>query len=204
MTDVVIFKNKTPTLLDSVNALCGLSVDRLSGFCSRVLEVMTEGGREPPFTEQEEKSLAKKLKRDNVQGVVHAVEYIFEQFAYHSVTKESMEAALLDIGMTEEGVQGVGEAWGVSGKAYLNKVRNHTIGGPLVLTNISYDSQLHVSDVTGPKHEPNAILQLHLSELDGGSHVHDETVSIRFNHEQLYDFFKQIDHIQEQIDGIAS
>ena len=69
-----------------------------------------------------------------------------------------------------------------------------------MLTNVTYDSQLEVADAeTGPSHVPNSVLQLHLSE-DG---VAKENVTVSLNHDELYKLFKNIDSIQEQIDGIA-
>ncbi|KAJ9468807.1 COMM domain-containing protein 10 [Diplonema papillatum] len=205
MADETIFSVKTASLLSSVESLNGLSADRLTNFCSRILEHMTDADRDAAvFTEQEEKTLAKKLKREDVRHVVDAAMYIFEQFAYHSVAKDAVNDNLFGLGFSDDGAAAVAEAWSTSGKAYLAKVRSHSLGGPLVLTNVTYDSQLKVSDdVAGPVHEPNAILQLHLLETGATKNVAKEKVSIRFNHDQLYDFFKQIDSIQTQIDGIA-
>eukprot|EP01060_Flectonema_neradi_P007059 TRINITY_DN1488_c2_g1_i2.p1 TRINITY_DN1488_c2_g1~~TRINITY_DN1488_c2_g1_i2.p1 ORF type:complete len:204 (+),score=31.16 TRINITY_DN1488_c2_g1_i2:136-747(+) len=195
-----IFQNKSSSFLESAAAMGRLSSARLTGYCCRILEQLSSNESGSPFTEQEEASMAKKLKVANTREVTDAATYIFQQFAYHNVGKEVMFSELASLEFSEESIAAIIEAWSTSSRDFLNRIRAHTLGGPLVLSNVTYDSQLQIADAeTGPKHIPNSVLQLHLSE-DGEP---KEKVTLNLNHDQLYKLFKDIDTIQGQIDGIA-
>ena len=67
MGDESIFQNKSGSFLESIEALGKLSAARLTGYCCRVLEHLAGDDSGSPFTEQEEVSMAKKLKVENTR-----------------------------------------------------------------------------------------------------------------------------------------
>eukprot|EP01065_Artemidia_motanka_P006817 TRINITY_DN13324_c0_g1_i1.p1 TRINITY_DN13324_c0_g1~~TRINITY_DN13324_c0_g1_i1.p1 ORF type:complete len:245 (+),score=79.42 TRINITY_DN13324_c0_g1_i1:94-735(+) len=206
MADSDVFPHKGPAFLDAVAGLCGLSNERIEALCERVLSELSEGSREP-LTAEERAVLARKLKTEDATPAIDALVFIFEQFAYHNASETQATISLAGIGVDDEGkAAAITAAWQQFGKPYMARLRLHTLGGPRVLLNSSYDSQLCIAEsATGVKHEPNAVLQLLLAECDGdGRRCGDaERLSLQFDHNELYDFFKQIDRIQGQIDAIG-
>ena len=142
------------------------------------------------------------------QSVIEGLSYMVEQFGNCSASSDMVLAGIQELGGGETVEEGVGAAWAASAKAYLNALRSRGLGGPRVLRAVKYDSQIKIADdTTGPTHTPNAVLQLDLSEgspacVNAGDVK--ESLSLAFTHEQLFEFFKQVDTIQTQIDGISS
>ena len=130
-----------------------------------------------------------------------------QHLGYLSSTTEQAADAVRELGGSDAAAEGVQAAWGEAGKHYLQALRSRGLGGPSVLRNVTYDSQLLVADdVRGPTHVPNSVLQLHLGETHANTSAlkSEERLALTFTHEKLYEFFKDIDAIQGKVDAISS
>eukprot|EP01063_Lacrimia_lanifica_P003331 TRINITY_DN11771_c0_g1_i1.p1 TRINITY_DN11771_c0_g1~~TRINITY_DN11771_c0_g1_i1.p1 ORF type:complete len:206 (+),score=66.08 TRINITY_DN11771_c0_g1_i1:79-696(+) len=200
MAAPVFFKHKGSELYATVDALNKLSTERAADMTSRVMNEVAEGVQ---LTKHERKSLAKKFERKDVQVVMDGLSYVVERFGYFSASQEQVQTELESLGVVDAALEGILDAWRQNSKRFFSQLRAHDLGGPSVLKNVTYDTQLRMlSDDAQPEHTPNTVLQLHMNGdgLDGG----EEKLTLGFDHAQLYSFFQQIDSIQHAIDGMTA
>eukprot|EP01012_Entosiphon_sulcatum_P043845 TRINITY_DN58267_c0_g1_i1.p1 TRINITY_DN58267_c0_g1~~TRINITY_DN58267_c0_g1_i1.p1 ORF type:complete len:216 (+),score=49.42 TRINITY_DN58267_c0_g1_i1:32-649(+) len=198
--------SSSKTFRDSVAQLNPVNPDKLRPVLERIVETL-HFKNVAPFTPEELQKLQKVCKTDaaGVTAVIDCCSYIFEQFAYHSVTSSDAVTSLLnEQGLGADKCDLIAEVWGTYGKQYLQELRHRSLGGPLMLKQVECKPQVGISaSAEEVQHKPNAVLQLVLG-CDEESSERTEKLSAQLSHKQLYDFFTKLETIQTQLDGLLS
>ena len=104
--------------------------------------------------------------------VLDACAYIFEQAAYQAIGPEKLGANLLDVGLEEEQAQAAVNVWRVEAGALLSKLRTMTLGGPKILTGSNWRMHLQMgqSGLTRLS-DPCAVFEMASADADASSQV---------------------------------
>jgi len=154
------------------------------------------------FSEEEEAQLCAlfSFTQEQLDTVLDACTYIFEQAAYHNLKPERLTAYLVQAKLEQSQAEALGANWRDYRDVYLAKRRDHSFGAPLTLDDVSWRLQLSLADQSLSKTKDlNAIFNFTLANVDG---VQDSTenLTVQFSPAQLKDFYEKIELIQKQID----
>lgn len=122
------------------------------------------------------------------------------QSAYAGVAPEPLFDTLLEAGFNESSAKVIGRFWASEAAAFIAKLKSRTLGSKALIDS-SYHLNLIMSDSRlKTQHEPTAVFELNVSD---GNVNDDEAINVEFNHSELYSFFSQLEHIQQQLDQLS-
>jgi hypothetical protein len=167
------------------------------------------------FTEEEETQLCSlfSLTEEDLNLVLSACCYVFEQAAFTGTGPEQLYAILLDAGFQEAHGKAIGRLWAVEGAEYVNKLKARSLGGPQ-LVNTDYHLNLNVSANSLQRlQEPTALFELSVSDpsrVSRGSpagtveaEVPVNKLGLEFSHAELFEFFNDLERVQQQLDKLS-
>ncbi len=164
--------------------------------------------------QEEEREQLRTIFRLGVQEldlVLNGCCFIFEQAAFTSTGPEPLVNVLQDAGFDEDHAKVVGKIWAEGAPSFVEKLKNRNLGAPtLVDTDYHLNLTLGVHDLSRTQ-EPTAIFELSVTDpskdstltsahkdVEGGV----EKVSLEFGHQELYEFFDQLESVQRQLDRL--
>ncbi|XDV49716.1 hypothetical protein PO909_018914 [Leuciscus waleckii] len=172
---------------------------KFSRLLSRILQKLHL--KERSFSEEEEEKLmiALSLERQTLQLLLESVSFILEQAVYHSVKPLALRQHLENISLAPEKAEVFSQVWASAGPEVLEKIR-HGIFAPEKLDQVSWQLSLLMarSDQSRLK-EPHAVINLGLRSED--ERLRD--VCVEFNHQDLLEFYTQMERIQTQLDSLT-
>ncbi|RXN28614.1 AP-3 complex subunit sigma-1 isoform X1 [Labeo rohita] len=120
---------------------------------------------------------------------------------YHNVKPPSLKQQLENIGVESEKAEVFSQVWASAGPDVVEKIR-HGIFAPKKLDHVGWQLNLQMASSTRSKlKEPHAVLNLGLRTEDDTEHLQD--VFVEFNHQDLLDFYNQMEMIQTQLDSLS-
>ncbi|XP_035666460.1 COMM domain-containing protein 10-like [Branchiostoma floridae] len=154
------------------------------------------------FSEEEEEMLqqALGLQGGDLQLVLETTAFVLEQAAYHSAKPAVLEEQLKNIQLEEDKISVFVKAWSANGKEVILKLRKRTLA-PDQLESVNWRLNLQMAQASQTKMKlPNAMFELGVRHDDDTR----EKVRMEFTHDELYDFYSQLETIQEQLDTLGS
>jgi len=167
------------------------------------------------FSAEEEEQLCSKfgLTVENLNLVLNACCYIFEQAAFTSTGPEPLYNLLLEAGFDEAHGKAVGRLWSAECAEYVSKLKARSLGAAQ-LVDTDYHLNLNVSANTLQRlQEPTAIFELSITdpsrpatEASGGQAEAEAAVTklgLEFGHADLFAFFNELEQVQQQLDKLS-
>ena len=190
------FVDQIKLLNESVDA------SKFGPFLNRVISRLSEKNL-TPFSEAELKKLCVMFKMNEKQldDVIETCGYIFEQTAYWGAGSDALEKELLSAGLKSELVQAFTVVWDANGATMRANLADRTIcSKQLEGVDFALHLQLGQQDVSRIK-KTAAVFALTTTDQD--QHGKEETINIEFTHEELTQFSKHLDTIQDQMDSLG-
>lgn len=157
---------------------------------------------EVSFTAVELEKLQKTLgmSKNEVEDVIGACEFIFQQAAYHAVKPAVLDEQLRRLSINDDKVDILVDVWKKCAAEVLSGLRQHTLP-PAQLSSVNWRLCLMMSR----KHAaslrlPTAVLQLNIAQQTPADKP--ERVVMEFSHAELYKLYNQLELIQSQLDSL--
>jgi len=157
---------------------------------------------EKSFTEEEEERLrsALNLTSKEIEIVLDTTSYIFEQAAYHNAKPNAFTEQLEKLGLTEDKIEAFVEVWTSSGPSVIEQLRKRSLA-PKQLDSVAWQLNLQMAQANKTKMKiPSAVVELGLKNASTNA---KERLQLEFTHEELYDFFQQLEDVQTQLDNLS-
>merc|ERR1712137_6232 len=161
--------------------------------------------KEEPFTEEEKEQLINVLGLEMAQltSVLDACSFIFQQAAYYSLPPNRLANQLHEADLEQAQCIAFQKVWKVEGPSFISELKDQSLV-PKVLDTIKYQLHLQMaqSNLSRLK-EPTALFEISLDSTDPENGVPAEKVRIEFTHDQLFEFYQQLERIQSQLDQLS-
>lgn len=184
-----------------------INVQKFPFMLTRILQKLHLRNRRI-FNDKEREQLCNlfTLSESDLETVLQACAYVYEQAAYHTIHPNNLNQAMLDAGMDDEHAQVIATVWSENATSFVAELKKHTMAGPQQLLGSEYQLHLTMGDSELTRlQEPKAIFDFRLGNPDASNAEDRETqsVPIEFSHAQLRDFFMQLEKVQEQLDTLS-
>eukprot|EP00002_Diphylleia_rotans_P002600 TRINITY_DN11649_c0_g1_i1.p1 TRINITY_DN11649_c0_g1~~TRINITY_DN11649_c0_g1_i1.p1 ORF type:complete len:203 (-),score=62.81 TRINITY_DN11649_c0_g1_i1:349-957(-) len=160
--------------------------------------------RENIFSEAELEQLQELLQLSpaDLQTVLDACSYIFEQLAYFGGNADILVGNLRAVKVDEDKIQGFVATWSNFGQDFVAKLRSRTIGFPHELIETKWDLHLQMSqsDLTRVN-ETRAIFELALGDSETGKKA--DKVLFECSQSDLFRLYEKLEVLQQQLDRLA-
>ncbi|KAL5005499.1 hypothetical protein ScPMuIL_018955 [Solemya velum] len=157
---------------------------------------------ERTFSEEEEEKLqtAFNLSAGDLELVVQTLEFFLQQAAYHLAKPAVFAEQLKQVGVAEEKVSTVVETWQGSARDTIQRLKHRTLA-PKQLTDVNWRLNLQMAQASATKQKiPNAMFELGVTDEDNSE---KEKIRLEFTHDELYQFYNQLETVQKQLDGLS-
>ncbi|XP_051758768.1 COMM domain-containing protein 10 [Ctenopharyngodon idella] len=192
---------ETQSIKAAVIHINSIDSSKFSRLLSRILQKLHL--KERSFSEEEEEKLqsALSMEKQTLQLLLETVSFILEQAVYHSVKPAALKQQLENINIASEKAEVFSQVWASAGPDVVEKIR-HGIFAPKKLDHVGWQLNLQMarSDQSRLK-APHAVLNLGLRTEDDAERLQD--VCVEFNHQDLLDFYNQMERIQTQLDSLT-
>jgi len=184
-------------------------VSKLTSVLTTLLNRMTERkGSGAVFNDTERNALktALELSSEALDTFIGGCSYIWDQAAFYNLTPEKLELHLKEHDLIEEAIAVFKAVWAAGRLAYVNALRERTLGAPLVLKDIDWRLQITMANTTLANTKTlSSLLDLTLGEPDSGnsSGAPVEHLLIEFSKEQLTKLYDDLERVQVQLDNLA-
>ena len=161
---------------------------------------------ERAFTDAEESKLMAMLSvtRPQLDTILEASGFIFQQAAYQSVEPERLAELLGEMGVAQANAAAASSVWAAKGAAFVRKLKEASLGGPKVLAATDWHMHLMMSEAGLARlKDPSAVFELTLERPDKPD-GEQERIGVEFSHGELYDLFGKLETIQEQLDALGA
>jgi len=196
----------TPRFKAAINLINGIEVKKLPALLRRIVAKLHLKD-EKPFTVEEEEQLRDVLSitANDVDALLDAASFIFEQAAYYTIGAQEFAGQLQKINLAQTHLEIFAKLWEQERPTVLQNLRDHSIV-PKQLSSIGWRLHLEMaqSDLTRVK-TPLTIFEFNLKDSDStiNPKAKENTFLVEFTHEELYKFFDQLDLLQEQLDRLS-
>lgn len=193
----------TQYLKKSVSLINQLDSSKFSPLLLRIVQKIHVKD-EVSFTTVELEKLQKTLNmsRTEVEDVIGACEFIFQQAAYHAVKPAVLDEQLRRLGLSDDKVDVVVDLWKKSAADVLSGLRQHTLPAAQV-SSVSWQLCVTMcekhSATASQRRRPTAVMQLN---IDQQTPTDNEKVVMEMSHDELYKLYNQLELIQSQLDAL--
>ncbi|RUS74080.1 hypothetical protein EGW08_018158 [Elysia chlorotica] len=178
-----------------------MDVNRFPLLLSRILQKL-HLKEERTFSEEEEEKLqaAFGFSSNDLDLVLETLEFILQQAAYHTAKPAVLSEQLKQLEMKEDKVEKIVEAWTNGARNLVQKLKERTVH-PNQLEEVKWRLNLQMAQASQSKvKRPNALFQLGVRNDSTGK---KENIRLEFTHEELYEFYNQLETIQKQLDSLS-
>ncbi|XP_076034278.1 COMM domain containing 10 protein valette isoform X2 [Oratosquilla oratoria] len=193
----------TEKLKEGIKILNQLSSSKLNGILARVFSAIGSG-QPRVFSEEEETKLSTSLdlSLENTQLLTHTIAYIIQQASYNIVRPNLLAEHLAALEVDDSLSAVIVEYWTSNAKVLVDSLRRRNVVEKQ-LDSIAWE--LHVTAATSTlarQTQPLALLQFNISEPSPAEDGSSSSLVMQLNKQQLYDLYKNIEEIQEQLDAL--
>lgn len=160
------------------------------------------------LSEEEEESLRELFgfNPNELKMVLDCLCYTFEQAAFTSTGPEALFEVLQNAGFDDIHAKILAKIWAAEASEYVNKLKNQRLGYSS-LESIDYHLNMVVGqDDLTRQQEPLSIFEFGINatpDRSDSKSKNQEKVCVEFNHSELYDFFSQLERMQQQLDALG-
>ncbi|CAN9513084.1 unnamed protein product [Ophioblennius macclurei] len=198
MTSII---KETPSIKEAVSFINTIDVNKFSRLISRIIQKLHLKG-ERTFSEEEEQKLqaALSLDKNALNLVLETSAFMLEQAVYHNIKPASLQQQLELLHLNSDKVEVFSQTWATAGPELVDKLKRN-IFSPKKLEHVSWQLNLQMAQSSHARlKSPSAVLQLGLRNEDAEV---QENVFVEFNHQELLDFYNQLETVQEQLDSLT-
>lgn len=191
---------ETERFKKSVEEINGISASRLPKLISRIGQKCGTDD-ESPFTDEEKEKLCEVLELgpNSLQSVLETLELILRQAAYHNWKLSALMQHLNSANLEQERGEIVSQAWQKYGKEIIARLKKNNLSANQ-LEKVGWHLNLQVAqDSKSKMAEPNVVFQLECKDANGEAN----NMLLEFNHDELLEFYKKLETIQEQMDALS-
>ncbi|ESO92570.1 hypothetical protein LOTGIDRAFT_190525 [Lottia gigantea] len=195
----LMFTN-TPSIQKAVSLINNLDNSKVSLLLSRILSKLYVS-ESRPFSEEEESKLqgALDVSGDDLGLILETLEFFVQQAAYHSAKPQVLASQLKGLEINEDKVDCIVEVWSNGAYEVINRLKSKGLA-PKVLEDINWRLNLQLAQSSKVKLKaPNTLIELALKSEDSEQ---KERIRLDFSHEELYEFYQQLETIQKQLDTL--
>ncbi|XP_012942446.1 COMM domain-containing protein 10 [Aplysia californica] len=185
----------------AVTLINGLDVNKFPLLLSRILQKL-HLKEERTFSEEEEEKLqgALDVSSNELELILETLEFILQQAAYHTAKPAVLGEQLRQLELQEDKVNKIVEAWTNGARDLVQKLKERTVHSKQ-LDSVNWRLNLQMAQGSQSKMKlPNALFQLGVKDEDSGKM---ENIKLEFTHDELYQFYNQLETIQKQLDNIS-
>mmetsp|Transcript_10892 Transcript_10892/g.14179 ORF Transcript_10892/g.14179 Transcript_10892/m.14179 type:complete len:202 (-) Transcript_10892:294-899(-) len=200
--DSLIITNR---LGEAVTLMNSIPEGKFPLLLSRILQRLHLKGQKL-FTQEEENQLLAifQIDQPTLSLILEGASYMFEQGAYHVSSSQDLGAVLLKAGMDDAHCTAAKDVWEKDSQTFISNLKEQTMGGPKILSNSEWRFHLAMGDSGVSKlYEPCAMFDLTLQDSHQGKECNEEVLTVEYSHSELYDFFQNMETIQEQLDQLV-
>ncbi|XP_026072979.1 COMM domain-containing protein 10 isoform X1 [Carassius auratus] len=197
---------ETQSIKEAVIHINSIDSSKFSRLLSRILQKLHLKG-ERSFSEEEEEKLqsALSLEKHTLHLLVETLSFILEQAVYHNIKPASLRQQLENICVEADRAEVFAHVWASAAPDVLDKIRLG-IFAPKKLDHVGWQLCLQMASSSRSRlKEPHAVLDLGLRTEDDAE-VNTERVQnvfVEFSHQDLLDFYNQMEMIQTQLDSLS-
>ena len=150
-----------------------------------------------PFSEEDVQILLEQfsLSPSELESLFSACQYVLQQAAAFSFTSEKIEIYATQCGLSEDISQCFSAVWDAEGEDLINALKQRTVTDD-VLSSTSWRLNMKAAEKDQPPSKtPVMLLDLNVQGK--------EPITIQFNHEELSNFYEQIEQIQREVDRLT-
>lgn len=187
------------SIKEAVIHINSIDSSKLSRLLTRIL-LKLHLKEERSFSEEEEEKLhsALSLEKQTLQLLLETLSFILEQAVYHNLKPASLRQQLENISVRPEQAEVFTQVWASAAPDVLENIRLG-IFAPKKLDLVGWQLNLQMaSSARSRLKAPHAVLNLGLRTEHDTEHV-----LVEFKHQDLLDFYSQMEMIQTQLDSLG-
>ncbi|XP_069694216.1 COMM domain-containing protein 10 isoform X2 [Periplaneta americana] len=188
-----------------VDIINSLDASKFPLLLNRITQAMQASPtNEKAFSNEEEEKLQLSLglEKQDLQLLLESTTFIIEQAAYYMTKPSVLQRHLSEtLKLNEDKCEAFINIWMSSAKGIVEHLRQRSLF-PTQFEGISWS--LNLQTATGAQTKqiiPKAVFQFGL-KIDESKEISHENVTVEFTHEELFEFYKQLETIQSQLDGL--
>ncbi|KDR13576.1 COMM domain-containing protein 10-like [Zootermopsis nevadensis] len=194
--------NVTPSLKRAANIINGLDTSKFPLLLSRISQSLQAGAiNEKAFNNEEEEKLEVSLglEKSDLKLLLESTTFILEQAAYYMTKPAVLQRYLSDtLELNEDKCEAFVNVWINSAKGIVEHLRQRSLF-PAQLDEVRWSLSLQTASNAQTKQViPKAVFQFGLKTNAGAR----DNATVAFTHEELYEFYKNIETIQTKLDGL--
>lgn len=191
----------TPDLQKAVDLINDLDSSKFPLLLSRISQTLQSGScADKVFTDEEEEKLQNSLNLDseNLKLLLDSTKSIIEQAAHNMVKPNIFQRTLLEtLQVNEDKAQTFMTIWSNTAKGIVDQLRKKSLF-PAQLESLRWSLHLQTASSSYTRQAiPKAVVQFSVKEDNKTNNV-----TIDFNHNELFEFYKKIEKIQVQLDNL--
>ncbi|XP_071844190.1 COMM domain-containing protein 10-like [Apostichopus japonicus] len=193
--------SETSSIKRAVEKINNVESPKYARILSRILQKIHLKD-ERPFSEEEEEKLQGVLDLDSpdITLILETTSFFVEQAAYHLAKPANLSQQLKNIGLSEEKVTLFETSWTTQAKDIVERLRKKTLI-PNQLQDVNWRLNLQMAQADRSKMKsPNAMFEFVVSADDEGGR---DKIQMEFSHEELFQFYGQLETIQSQLDSLT-
>ncbi len=182
-----------------------LESPKLAKVATMILTRMTERKSGSTFSETETEQLKAvlELSSSDVDIFVSGCSYVWDQAAFSNLSPDKLEPQLLEHGANQSAVDVMKSVWADGRVAFINALRERTLGAPQTLDAVNWRLQLTMSHKELSKTKAmSAILGLSLGDVSDPDKA-QEQVLLEMSKDQLSQLYNDLERVQAQLDKIT-
>ncbi|XP_048735076.1 COMM domain-containing protein 10-like isoform X2 [Ostrea edulis] len=191
----------TPAIKRAVVHINELDISKFPLLLTRILSKLHLKD-ERTFSEEEEEKLQSSLSLSDsdLELVIHTLEFILHQAAYHTAKPGVLGQQLQQLEIEDNKVKVIIDAWKNTAADVISKLRQRTIM-PKHLEEVNWRLNLQMAQSSKTKMKlPNAMFELAVRDDDSEN---KEKIRFEMTHDELYTFYNQLETIQKQLDNLG-
>ncbi|XP_068461362.1 COMM domain-containing protein 10 isoform X1 [Clinocottus analis] len=195
------FIKETQSIKEAVTFINAIDVNKFSRLISLIIQKLHLKGKRT-FSDEEEEKLRAALSLDKqaLNLVLETSAFILQQAVYNNVKPASLQQQLEAVHLNPDKAEVFSQTWAAAGPELVEKLKHSTFA-PKKLDYVGWQLNLQMAQSSQAKlKSPSAVLQLGLRNED--SEV-QENVFVDFNHQELLDFYNQLEIVQGQLDTLT-
>lgn len=199
---MALIVKETQSIKEAVTFINTIEVNKLFRLLSRILQKLHLKG-ERSFSEEEEHKLqtALALEKQALHLVLETSSFLLEQAVHHNIKPASLKQQLENIHIAPDQAESFSQVWATAGPDVVERIRQ-TIFAPKKLEHIGWQLNLQMGQSSqSEQKEPRAVLDLGVGEQDESENL--QKVHVEFNHQELLEFYNQLETIQAQLDSLT-
>lgn len=184
-----------------------LDPKQLGKIANTIVQRLNVKTGQPPFSDAELEQLKAtfNIQNEELDIVIACCGYIWDQAAFYNLSSEALSTQLTQHHLDESIATIFAYIWKNNRSQFIQQLHSKPFGTPMILDDIHWKLQLTTSSQHLSKTKQlNTLMTLSLVNAnDYDDEQKKDELQLEFTNEQLIEFFKQLETVQQQLDRIS-